>query len=355
MPQLCNPGVCSLFSLIRSLLFALPPEVSHDLALTAISRLERFNAARLLPSVAPDPVQVMGLTFPNRVGLAAGLDKNGAHIDGLASLGFGSVEIGTVTPRPQPGNPPPRLFRLPEHEAIINRMGFNNAGLDQVLANVARRRTSGILGINVGKNLTTSVENAADDYCLGLERVYTSASYITVNVSSPNTPGLRDLQFGESLRVLLGRVRRSQLGMAEKHGRYVPVAVKIAPDMDGTALRFVADCLVESGLDGIIATNTTIDRSAVSGAKHSEEAGGLSGKPLFEASTRVVAQLHEYLQGALPIIAAGGITEGKDAAAKISAGASLVQIYTGFIYRGPALIREAAEVLRSTHNASGKA
>ncbi|MAL98497.1 MAG: dihydroorotate dehydrogenase (quinone) [Alteromonadaceae bacterium] len=336
-----------MYSLIRALLFTLPAEVSHDLSLSAISRLERLNATRLLPVAEPDPVKVMGLTFPNPVGLAAGLDKNGAHIDGLASLGFGSVEIGTVTPRAQPGNPKPRLFRLPEHQAIINRMGFNNAGLDQVLANIAMRRTRGILGVNVGKNFDTPVERAADDYCLGIERVYSAASYITVNVSSPNTPGLRDLQFGESLRHLLERIRRSQLAMADKQGRYVPIAVKIAPDMDGAALRFVADCLVESGLDGVIATNTTIDRTRVAGAKHCEEAGGLSGKPLTAASTAVISQLSSHLQGALPIIGVGGITNAEDARAKFRAGASLVQLYTGFIYRGPALIRESVEALRS--------
>lgn len=307
---------------------------------------EKLGLTRLLTLVEGRSVEVMGLVFPNPVGLAAGLDKDAAHIDGLAALGFGSIEVGTVTPRPQPGNPKPRLFRLPEHQAIINRMGFNNQGLDVLLENVARRRSRGVLGINVGKNIDTPVERAADDYCIGVERVYSAASYITVNVSSPNTPGLRDLQFGEALRQLLSRIRNTQLRMADQHGRYVPVAVKIAPDMDEVALKFVADCLVESGLDGVIATNTTVERGPVAGSLHAEEAGGLSGRPLKEASTALIARLSAHLQGALPIIGVGGITDGASAREKIEAGASLVQVYTGFIYRGPALIREAVEALR---------
>jgi dihydroorotate dehydrogenase len=334
-----------LFSLIRALLFSLPPETAHGAALSSITLAERLGLARLLSPVPDRPVEVMGLSFPNPVGLAAGLDKNGAHIDGLAALGFGFIEIGTVTPRPQPGSPKPRIFRLPEHEAIINRMGFNNQGLDALLRNVAASRYEGILGINVGKNIDTPVERAADDYCIGLERVYSAASYITVNVSSPNTPGLRDLQFGDSLRQLLARIRDSQLRMADLHGRYVPVAVKIAPDMDEIALKFVADCLVESGLDGVVATNTTVDRALVAGAAHADEKGGLSGRPLADASTKIIARLSRHLQGALPIIGVGGITDGASAKTKIEAGASLVQIYTGFIYRGPGLIKEAVEAL----------
>lgn len=334
-----------MFSLIRALLFTLPPETAHGVALSSVSLAEKLGLARLAARVPEKPVEVMGLSFPNPVGLAAGLDKNGAHIDGLARLGFGFLEIGTVTPRAQPGNPKPRIFRLPEHEAIINRMGFNNEGLDSLLRNVARSHYKGILGINVGKNIDTPVERAAEDYCMGLERVYPAASYITVNVSSPNTPGLRDLQFGRSLQQLLARIRESQLRMADRHGRYVPVAVKIAPDMDEVALKFVADCLVETGLDGVIATNTTIDRSRIAGAAHADEAGGLSGRPLANASTALIARLSQHLQGALPIIGVGGIMDGDGAKEKIEAGASLVQIYTGFIYRGPGLVREAVAAL----------
>lgn len=334
-----------MFSLIRPLLFSLSPETAHDLSLKGLSLAEKLGFTKLLPGVPDRPVEVMGLSFPNPVGLAAGLDKNAAHIDGLAALGFGFVEVGTVTPRPQPGNPKPRLFRIPEHEAIINRMGFNNRGLDALLNNVAGRHSRGILGINVGKNFDTPVERAADDYCTGIERVYSSASYITVNVSSPNTPGLRDLQFGDSLRQLLIRVRDTQLRMADRHGRYVPIAVKIAPDMDAVALKFVADCLVEAGLDGVIATNTTISRDRVAGSQNAEEAGGLSGRPLAEPSTAVIRGLSQHLQGALPIIGVGGIADGASARDKIEAGASLVQLYTGFIYKGPGLIKEIVEAL----------
>lgn len=334
-----------MFSLLRTSLFALPPETAHGLSLHGLSLAEKMGLAKLLPSVPALPVTVMGLQFPNPVGLAAGLDKNAAHIDGLAALGFGFIEVGTVTPRPQPGNARPRVFRLPEHEAIINRMGFNNQGLEALLRNVANKRRDVIVGINVGKNRDTPVHQAADDYCLGIERVYGSASYITVNVSSPNTPGLRELQFGEALRELLARIRETQLRMADRIGRYVPVAVKIAPDMDNVALGFVADCLVGSGLDAVIATNTTVDRSAVADSRHAAEAGGLSGRPLASASTAIIRGLNQHLQGALPIIGVGGIADGASAKEKIEAGASLVQVYTGFIYHGPRLIKEAVEAI----------
>jgi dihydroorotate dehydrogenase len=276
---------------------------------------------------------------------AAGLDKNGAAIDGFGQLGFGFIEIGTVTPRPQPGNPKPRLFRLPQAEAIINRMGFNNHGVAHLLANVAAANYQGVLGINIGKNFDTPVERAVDDYLLCLDQVYAHASYVTVNVSSPNTPGLRSLQFGDSLKQLLEALRMRQEDLAQRHGRRVPLAIKIAPDMDDAEIVLVADALVQSGMDAVIATNTTLSRQGVEGLAHADEAGGLSGAPVREKSTHVVRMLAAELGGRLPIIAAGGITEGAHAAEKIAAGASLVQIYSGFIYKGPALIRQAVDAI----------
>ncbi|MDX5299054.1 MAG: quinone-dependent dihydroorotate dehydrogenase [Gammaproteobacteria bacterium] len=337
-----------MYTLLRKLLFSLSPEVAHELSLDMLSVAERLGMAGLLarPPV-DDPVDVMGIRFPNPVGLAAGLDKNGDHIDGLAALGFGFVEVGTVTPRPQPGNPRPRLFRLPAHDAIINRMGFNNLGLEHLLENVRGARYRGVLGINVGKNFDTPVDDALSDYCKGIAAVYSLASYITVNVSSPNTPGLRDLQFGDSLKQLLEGIKIEQRQQAERHGRYVPIAVKIAPDMDDQAIDFVAAALLESGLDGVIATNTTIDRSAVAGDPLAGEQGGLSGRPLTDKSTAVIARLHEALGGKLPIIGVGGIHDGASAADKIRAGASLIQLYTGLIYKGPDLVREAAEAVQA--------
>jgi len=337
-----------MYNLARQLLFKLSPETSHDLSLDLIGAGGRLGLNGMLcKQPAMLPVTVMGLNFANPVGLAAGLDKNGAAIDGFAQLGFGFVEIGTVTPRAQPGNPKPRLFRLPQAEAIINRMGFNNLGVDHLLGRVRASRYDGILGINIGKNFDTPVERAVDDYLICLEKVYSQASYVTVNVSSPNTPGLRSLQFGDSLKQLLEAlaVRREQL--AGEHGKRVPLAIKIAPDMTDEEIALVAAALAESGMDAVIATNTTLGREGVEGLEHGDEAGGLSGAPVLEKSTHTVKVLADELGGKLPIIAAGGITEGRHAAQKIAAGASLVQIYSGFIYKGPALIREAVDAIAS--------
>lgn len=331
-----------LYPFARHLLFCLPAETSHHLSLAGISLSERLGLMRLLPAIPGNPVELMGLRFPNPVGLAAGLDKNGDHIDGLAALGFGFIEIGTVTPRPQPGNPQPRLFRLPQATAIINRMGFNNLGVDHLVQQVERCRYRGVLGINIGKNFDTPVENAADDYLKCLDRVYAHASYVTVNISSPNTRGLRSLQSGDALAALLEPLKNRQGQLASQHGRYVPLVVKIAPDLERADVEVIATQLRRFDIDGVIATNTTISRRGVEALPHGNEAGGLSGLPVREASTRVVRELVETLEGKLPVIGVGGITDGVSAAEKIEAGASLVQIYTGFIYRGPALIGEVA-------------
>lgn len=343
-----------MYGFLRSLLFRLPPERAHDLALNSLDMAYRLGALRLLAGQPePCPVRVMGLDFPNPVGLAAGLDKNADHLDALGGLGFGFVEVGTVTPRAQPGNPQPRMFRLPEHQAIINRMGFNNEGLDHLIANVQQRRFRGILGINVGKNKDTPNDESERDYRCGIAAVYPHADYITVNVSSPNTPGLRDLQFGDSLKALLASIKDEQQQCHQRLGRYVPVAVKIAPDMDDEGIRFVAQALLESGLDGVIATNTTISRERVRGHQHEHETGGLSGAPVREASVRVIEGLYAELGERLPIIGVGGITDGESAAEKVRAGAKLVQIYTGFIYRGPGLITEAVEAIRQEWRRNG--
>ena len=341
-----------MYSLSRRLLFKLSPETAHELTIDALGAGGRLGLTRrLVKQPAGLPVNVMGLDFPNPVGLAAGLDKNGDAILGLSGLGFGFIEIGTVTPRAQLGNPKPRLFRLPSAEGVINRMGFNNLGVDHLLARVQSANFPGVLGINIGKNFDTPVENAADDYLYCLDKVYACASYITVNVSSPNTPGLRSLQFGDSLRNLLDTLRQRQEDLTFLHGKRVPLAIKIAPDMSDEEIVDVANILIETGMDAVIATNTTVSRKGVEGMLHAEEAGGLSGAPVREQSTHVVRVLAQALGGRLPIIAAGGITEGQHAAEKIQAGASLVQIYSGFIYKGPALIRESvdaiAAVLRS--------
>ncbi|MFK3776127.1 quinone-dependent dihydroorotate dehydrogenase [Pseudomonas sp. NPDC089406] len=335
-----------MYTLARQLLFKLSPETSHDLSLDLIGAGGRMGLNGLLckqPTALP--VNVMGLSFANPVGLAAGLDKNGAAIDGFAQLGFGFVEIGTITPRPQPGNPKPRLFRLPEATAIINRMGFNNLGVDHLLARVRAARYTGVLGINIGKNFDTPVERAQDDYLICLEKVYNDASYITVNVSSPNTPGLRSLQFGDSLKQLLDALAERREQLASANGKRVPLAIKIAPDMSDEETALVAAALLESGMDAVIATNTTLGREGVEGLPFGGEAGGLSGAPVLEKSTHTVKVLAGELGGKLPIIAAGGITEGRHAAEKIAAGASLVQIYSGFIYKGPSLIRESVDAI----------
>jgi dihydroorotate dehydrogenase len=335
-----------MYSHIRDLLFKLDAETSHEFSLDLIGGAERLQLINLcLPTIAPNPVDVMGITFPNPVGLAAGLDKNGDYFNALGAMGFGFVEIGTITPKPQAGNPKPRLFRIPEAQAIINRMGFNNKGVDHLVAQVQRRRFKGVLGINIGKNATTPVENAADDYVICMQKVYAHADYITVNVSSPNTQGLRDLQFGDSLNRLLEIIKQEQSKLHIAHGRYVPVAVKIAPDMDSDAVAQVAQSLLSQGIDGVIATNTTIGREGVEDYKISVETGGLSGLPVRDKSTQIIRALYAELGEKLPIIGVGGITDGASAAEKISAGAKLVQVYSGFIYRGPALIRESAEAI----------
>ncbi|MDP3977681.1 MAG: quinone-dependent dihydroorotate dehydrogenase [Pseudomonas sp.] len=335
-----------MYTLARQLLFKLSPETSHELTIDLVGAGGRLGLNGLLcKAPASLPVTVMGLEFANPVGLAAGLDKNGDAIDGFAQLGFGFVEIGTVTPRPQPGNPKPRLFRLPEAEAIINRMGFNNLGVDHLLGRVQAAKYKGVLGINIGKNFDTPVERAVDDYLLCLDKVYAHASYVTVNVSSPNTPGLRSLQFGDSLKQLLEALRLRQEDLTRQHGKRVPLAIKIAPDMSDEETIEVAKALVEAGMDAVIASNTTLSREGVQGLEFGDEAGGLSGAPVRDKSTHIVEVLAAELAGRLPIIAVGGITEGKHAGEKIAAGASLVQIYSGFIYKGPALIREAVDAI----------
>ncbi len=327
-----------LYDIARPLLFSLDPETAHEFSLAA---LHFFG--RVLPAGTPaesDPVDVMGLRFPNRIGLAAGLDKNGEAIDGLARLGFGFLEIGTITPRSQPGNPRPRMFRLPEVRGIINRMGFNNHGVDALIANVKAAKYRGILGINIGKNFDTPIDRAADDYLACLDKVYALASYVTVNISSPNTKNLRQLQGESELDGLLGRLKARQQQLADRHGRYVPLTLKIAPDLEPSQVINIADALRRHRIDGVIATNTTIARDKVQGVRYAEQQGGLSGAPVFEASTAVVAQLARALAGELPIIAAGGVLDGRGARAKLTAGASLVQVYSGLIYRGPSLIGE---------------
>lgn len=335
-----------MYNLSRRLLFKLSPETAHELTIDTLGAAGRLGLThRLVKQPAALPVTVMGIEFPNPVGLAAGLDKNGDAILGLSGLGFGFIEIGTITPRAQPGNPKPRLFRLPAAEGVINRMGFNNLGVDHLLARVQNAKFSGVLGINIGKNFDTPVENAADDYLLCMDKVYGSASYITVNVSSPNTPGLRSLQFGDSLRNLLSALSQRQQELTVLHGKRVPLAIKIAPDMSDEEIVEVAHILLETGMDAVIATNTTVSREGVAGMQHADEAGGLSGAPVREQSTHVVRVLAETLAGRLPIIAVGGITEGQHAAEKIEAGASLVQIYSGFIYKGPELIRSSVDAV----------
>ncbi|MDP2522571.1 quinone-dependent dihydroorotate dehydrogenase [Neptunomonas phycophila] len=336
------------YSLAKSLMFSMDAERSHNLALGGMNLAASLGVPSLLGAEKLDmPVEVMGIRFPNPVGLAAGLDKNGTAIDGLAALGFGFVEIGTVTPRPQVGNLKPRLFRIPEHNAIINRMGFNNHGVDALLANVDRARYKGILGINIGKNKDTPNDKANDDYLYCLRKVYSRASYITVNVSSPNTPGLRSLQFGDSLNTLLESLKNEQARQALLHDRYVPIAVKIAPDMTEEEIVMVADSLKTYEMDGVIATNTTLSREGVEDSVLQGESGGLSGEPVRNKSTKVIRTLAYELNGALPIIGVGGITEGFDAAEKIEAGASLVQIYSGFIYKGPALVKESVRAIEA--------
>ena len=342
-------GVHALYPLFRPLLFAADPELAHDVALGGLDAAARFGIARLAaPRLPQAPVEAMGMRFPNPVGLAACLDKNAAHLAGLATLGFGFVEAGTVTPRAQPGNPRPRMFRVVEAQALINRLGFNNGGVEAFVANVDRSGYRGILGINIGRNFDTPNERAADDYVACLRAVHARASYVTINVSSPNTQGLRDLQGTSELSALLRRMTAERDALAQKHGRRVPLAVKIAPDLDDGAVGAIAQLLVRHRIDGVIATNTTLARDGIEGLSHATEAGGLSGAPLRERSTAVLKVLATTLDGALPIIGVGGILSAADAQAKIAAGATLVQLYTGLIYRGPDLVAECVRALAAT-------
>jgi dihydroorotate dehydrogenase len=340
-----------LYALARPLLFSLDPEKAHNLTLPALRRAAEMGLTGFVKKPKPDPRTVMGITFPNPVGLAAGLDKDGAYIDGLAALGFGSIEIGTVTPRAQPGNPRPRMFRLPAAQGIINRMGFNNGGVDAFVANVQSSRfyqeRQGVLGLNIGKNADTPIEKAADDYVACLRKVYPYASYVTVNISSPNTKNLRQLQGASELDALLSQLKEEQSRLADKYGHYVPLALKIAPDVDGDQIRNIGGALVRHGIDGVIATNTTLNRRDVEGMRHANEQGGLSGAPVFDLSNIVIRALKAEVGEAVPIIGVGGILSGRDAKAKIDAGAKLVQLYSGLIYRGPALVRECADALRA--------
>lgn len=336
-----------MYSLLRSALFLLPAETSHYVALDSLALLVKLGVNPFADRPSAQPTQLMGLDLPNPVGIAAGLDKNGDYIDALAALGFGFIEIGTVTPKAQPGNPKPRMFRLPTKQALINRMGFNNHGIDYLLAKVDKAKFDGILGINIGKNRDTSADHAVNDYLICLRKSYSRASYIAVNLSSPNTPGLRDLQFGEPLKNLLSTLKTEQIKLASEHNKYVPLAIKIAPDMAIEDVENVAQCLLDTGMDGVIATNTTIDKSSVAGLANGQEAGGLSGAPVFESSNKVIAALAQYLAGRIPIIGVGGIMSGEDALAKKQAGATAVQVYTGFIYHGPKLIGNVGRALNT--------
>ena len=337
----------NLYPLLRPLLFRLDPEAAHNLTLSGLRRLHALGLLTpFLPRVAAAPRRVMGLDFPNPVGMAAGLDKNGEAIDALAALGFGFLELGAVTPRPQPGNPKPRLFRLPEARAIINRMGFNNLGVDHLLRNLEARRFKGIVGVNLGKNFDTPIEHAADDYLILLNKLYGKVDFVTINISSPNTKNLRALQGGDELDALLGRIKAEQQRLADRHGSHMPVAVKIAPDLDDAQIAEMAALLRKHRVDALIATNTTLSRAGVEHLAHGQETGGLSGAPVRERSTRVIQAFHRALEGELPIIGAGGILNGEDAREKLAAGADLVQIYSGLIYRGPELIRECVEATR---------
>ncbi|HVF64814.1 MAG TPA: quinone-dependent dihydroorotate dehydrogenase [Casimicrobiaceae bacterium] len=338
-----------LYPLFRPLFFALDPEVAHEAAFASLDAAARVGVARIaLPAVPDDPIELLGLTFPNRVGIAAGLDKNAAHIDGLAAIGVGHIECGTVTPRAQPGNPKPRLFRLPDAQALVNRMGFNNDGLEAFVSNVKRARYRGVLGLNIGKNADTPLDRATDDYVACLRGCYAHASYVTVNVSSPNTKSLRDLQQEDALARLLATLKNERAKLADRHGKATPILVKIAPDLERNAIDAIARLLVRLRIDGVIATNTTIARDGVETLRHADESGGLSGAPLRERATEVIRRLAAAIDGALPIIGVGGILRGEDAKEKIDAGASLVQLYTGLIYRGPELVAECARAMLGT-------
>ncbi|KAF0280333.1 quinone-dependent dihydroorotate dehydrogenase [Spiribacter aquaticus] len=337
-----------MFSAVRRLLFMLPPERAHDLTFGSLDQLFRLGGGRLFPARVEAPQSLMGLEFANAVGLSAGLDKNGDHIRSLAGLGFGFIELGTVTPVAQPGNPAPRVFRLPAHQALINRLGFNNEGLAALIRHLedAAPEVDVPIGVNIGKNRDTPLERATDDYLACLEAVHGLADYVVVNLSSPNTPGLRSLQAGENLTGLVQILRERADALNATTGRRVPLVVKIAPDLDDDALRWLVDALLAAGVDGLTATNTTVDHSAVAGARHAAETGGLSGSPLRQRATEVIATVRAHAGPELPIIGVGGIMTGEDAVEKIQAGANLVQVYTGLIYKGPALIRNAARAIR---------
>jgi dihydroorotate dehydrogenase len=335
-----------VYPLIRPLLFQFDPETAHNLTLSGLNGLHGLGLLKpFLPHVPALPTRIMGLDFPNPVGLAAGMDKNGEAIDALADLGFGFLEVGAVTPRPQPGNPKPRLFRLSAAQAIINRMGFNNLGVDHLLRNLESTTYKGILGVNLGKNLDTPIERAADDYLILLDKLYGRVSFVTINISSPNTRNLRTLQGGSELDALLGAIKARQASLSQKHGKIMPVAVKIAPDLEDEQIAEMAALFRKHRMDAVIATNTTLSRTGVEGLPHGQEAGGLSGAPMRERSTRVLAAFHQALGGEVPLIGAGGILEGRHAREKMEAGASLVQVYTGLIYRGPELVRECVQAL----------
>lgn len=335
------------YKIAQKVMFQMDPERAHHLAInslkmTGTSPLNCFYGQKITPA----PVTFMGLTFPNPVGLAAGMDKDGESIDAFHAMGFGHIEVGTVTPRAQPGNDLPRLFRLKPAKGIINRMGFNNKGVDNLVNNLIAKKSNIMVGVNIGKNKDTPVEQGKDDYLICMEKVYAHAAYITVNISSPNTPGLRALQFGDLLDELLRELKAKQLELAEKHNKYVPIALKIAPDLTIEEIESIAQCLIKNKFDGAIATNTTLTRDGVNGLKNANESGGLSGKPLTELSTKVIKQLATFLQGKVPIIGVGGINSAEDALAKFDAGAEMVQIYSGFIYQGPSLIKEIVDAYR---------
>lgn len=344
------------YAVARHFLFGLDAETAHDVTMASLARSQGTPLALAYSRRrVQDPVTLAGLTFPNRVGLAAGLDKNAHCIDGLAAMGFGFVEVGTVTPLGQPGNAKPRMFRLPESNALINRLGFNNDGLDAFIANVKRSKvrqtrtaTPLVLGLNIGKNATTPIENAVDDYLICLNGVYPHADYVTVNISSPNTQNLRALQSDEALDALLGQLAERRETLASQHGKRVPLFVKIAPDLDDAQIEVIAATLQRHGMDGVVATNTTLSRDAVQGQRHAEEAGGLSGAPVLAASNRVITQLRAALGTGFPIIGVGGVMSAQDAVSKIHAGADVVQIYTGLIYQGPALVSDAAKLIQKT-------
>ncbi|MGX5173588.1 quinone-dependent dihydroorotate dehydrogenase [Aliikangiella sp. IMCC44653] len=334
-----------LYPLVRFILFRMDPERTHDLTLKWLKRIEKSPFRWMITQkVVDNPVEIFGIKFPNKLGLAAGLDKNGMCIDAFAALGFGHIEVGTVTPRPQPGNPKPRLFRVTQANGLINRFGFNNDGVDQLIENIKSAKYTGVLGINIGKNFDTPVEQATQDYLICMEKVYPYASYITVNISSPNTANLRQLQFGEALDELISAIKQKQAELSESFKRRIPVLIKIAPDLTEAEVISLAKTFKKHCVDGVIATNTTASREQVQGLKHAHEQGGLSGAPVFEQSTKILKLLVEQVDGQFPIIGVGGIDSIETAQAKLDAGAELIQIYSGFIYKGPSLISKLAKL-----------